>query len=62
MADSLSRRQVIGLGAAVAGAAVAAPILASGARADTTATAAAAPGAGHAVAVGDLPWPEAHHR
>jgi len=35
MADSLSRRQVIGIGAAVAGAAVAAPILANTARAGT---------------------------
>jgi polygalacturonase len=56
MADSLSRRQVIGLGAAVAGAAVAAPILANAARAGTTAAPAAAPGAGHAVSVDELPW------
>ena len=53
MADSLSRRQVIGIGAAVAGAAVAAPILANTARAGTEAPAA---GAGHAVSVNDLPW------
>jgi len=53
MADSLSRRQVIGIGAAVAGAAVAAPILANTARAGTGAPAA---GAGHAVSVNDLPW------
>jgi polygalacturonase len=63
MADSLSRRQVIGIGAAVAGAAVAAPVLANTALAGTAAPAApAAPpkaGAGHNVAVSDLPWPEA---
>src|SRR5262245_23094050 len=61
MADSLSRRQVVGLGAAVAGAAVAAPILARTALAGTAAPAVApaAAGAGHNVAVGDLPWPAA---
>jgi polygalacturonase len=59
MADSLSRRQVVGLGAAVAGAAVAAPILARTAFAGTAAAPAIAPaaaGAGHNVAVSDLPW------
>ena len=60
MADSLSRRQAIGLGAAVAGAAVAAPILAHEALASTSAPAAPqAAGAGFKVAPGDLPWPEA---
>ena len=64
MADSMSRRQVVGLGAALAGAAVAAPVLANTAFAGSDVAAgpfapAAAPGAGHAVAVSDLPWPEA---
>jgi polygalacturonase len=53
----MSRRQAMGLGAAVAGAAVAAPVLANVARAGTTpAVAPAAAGAGHSVAVSDLPW------
>src|SRR2546430_1002196 len=59
MADSLSRRQVVGLGAAVAGAAVAAPILARTALAGTGAAPAIAPAAArarHNVAVSDLPW------
>jgi len=57
----MSRRQVVGLGAALAGAAVAAPVLANAARAGTVAPAAAPPqaGAGHPVAVSDLPWPAA---
>jgi polygalacturonase len=61
MADSLSRRQAIGIGAAVAGAAVAAPVIANAALAGTSAPALtpAAAGAGHNVSPGDLPWPEA---
>ena len=67
MADRMSRRQVVGLGAAIAGAAVAAPVLANTAFAGTQdaapaagpAAAPAAAGAGHTVVPSDLPWPEA---
>src|SRR2546421_4757527 len=64
MADSLSRRRVVGRGAAAAGGAGAARILANSALAGTTAPAAApitpqAAGAGHNVSVSDLPWQEA---
>jgi polygalacturonase len=62
MADRMSRRQAVGLGAAVAGAAVAAPVLMNTAFAGTGAAPAAVTpkaGAGHTVSPSDLPWPEA---
>src|SRR5689334_11935561 len=58
MADNLSRRQALGLGAAVAGAAVAAPIIVNEAFAGTNEPAAAV-GPGTKVPVTDLPWPAA---
>jgi polygalacturonase len=60
MADGLSRRQAISLGAAVTGAAVAVPVLAHEALAGTSAPAAPqAVGPGSKVAISDLPWPAA---
>ncbi len=53
MADRLSRRQAIGLGAAVTGAAVVVPVIAREALAGTSAPAAVTP---QKVAVTDLPW------
>ncbi len=53
MADRLSRRQALGLGAAVTGAAVVVPVVAREALAGTSAPAAVTP---QAVAVTDLPW------